>query len=89
MTRSLATNRPPLTATGSRGERSTAALSIDTGSAYSATASAASLAAELADLEVTVIDTGVASFPVSLCVWAAGEQLVAGGARDGAGRRES
>lgn len=58
----------------------TAVLSIHTGSAYSATVSAASLAAELADLEVTVIDTGVASFPVSLCVWAAGDQLMAGGA---------
>lgn len=50
-------------------------LSIHTGSSYSATASSAALAATMVDVPVDVVDTGVASFPVALAVWAAAEAL--------------
>ena len=53
----------------------TEVLSIHTGAKYSSTVSAATLAATMAPIPVTVIDTGSASFPVALCVWAAGESL--------------
>lgn len=53
-------------------------LSIHTGSNYSATVSAATIAADNADVAVSVIDTQLASFPVALCLWAAGDALAAG-----------
>jgi len=53
-------------------------LSIHTGSNYSATISAASIAADLADVMVSVVDTRLASFPVTLCLWAAAEAIAAG-----------
>ena len=53
----------------------TEVLSIHTGAKYSGTVSAATLAATMAPIPVTVIDTGSASFPVALCVWAAGDSL--------------
>ncbi len=56
----------------------TEVLSIHTGANYSATTNAATLAASMAPLPVTVIDTGAASFLVSLCVWAAGDSLSRG-----------
>lgn len=56
----------------------TEVLSIHTGANYSATVSAATLAAAMAPLPVTVIDTGAASFAVSLCLWAASDSLARG-----------
>ena len=53
-------------------------LSIHTGSNYSATVSAATIAAGLTDVNVEVIDTGLASFLVTLCLWAAGDAVDAG-----------
>ncbi len=53
-------------------------VSIHTGSAISATVGAATVAAGLVPVPVHVVDTGVASFLVSLCVWAAGERIAAG-----------
>lgn len=53
-------------------------LSIHTGATYSAVMSAATIAAGLAEVEVTLVDTALVSFPVALCIWAAGEALVAG-----------
>ena len=53
----------------------TEVLSIHTGAKYSSTVTAATLAATMAPIPVTVIDTGSASFPVALCVWAAGDSL--------------
>jgi len=60
------------------GEGADHVLSIHTGSNYSATVSAANIAAELAEVMVSVVDTGLASFPVTLCLWAAAD-AVAGG----------
>ena len=53
----------------------TEVLSIHTGDKYSSTVTAATLAATMVPIPVTVIDTGTASFPVALCVWAAGDSL--------------
>lgn len=53
-------------------------LSIHTGSNYSATVSAATIAAGLADVNVEVVDTGLASFLVTMCLWAAGDAVDAG-----------
>lgn len=57
----------------------TAVLSVHTGSSYSATLASARVAAEMVDIPVTLVDTGVGSFPVALAVWAAAEVLDAGG----------
>ncbi|NQU36440.1 MAG: DegV family EDD domain-containing protein [Actinobacteria bacterium] len=54
-------------------------LSIHTGGSLSSTAQTARLAAAAAPIPVTVIDTGTASFPVALCLWAASDALRAGG----------
>lgn len=62
----------------------TAVLSIHTGGAYSATAAAANAAGKLTELPVTVVDTGMASFPVALCTWAAANALAAGAPIDDA-----
>jgi DegV family protein with EDD domain len=61
------------TAAADRG--ASAVLSIHTGSAYSATVASATLAAGMSDIPVSVVDTGVGSFPVALAVWAAAESL--------------
>lgn len=53
-------------------------LSIHTGSNYSATVSAANIASELADVKVSVIDTKLASFAVTLCLWTAADAIAAG-----------
>ena len=50
-------------------------LSIHTGSNYSATVSAATVAAGMAAVAVTVVDTGLASFPVTLALWSAADAL--------------
>ncbi len=60
----------------------TAVLSIHTGTAYSATVASAAIASRLVDVPVDVVDTGVASFPVALAVWAAAERLAAGDTAD-------
>jgi DegV family protein with EDD domain len=57
----------------------TRVLSIHAGGAVSGTANTARLAAGLASVSVEVVDTGTASFPVTLCLWAAGEALASGG----------
>lgn len=56
-----------------------AVLSIHTGADYSATAASATVAAGRSDVPVTVVDTGVSSFPLALCVWSAADRLAAGG----------
>ncbi len=53
-------------------------LSIHVGSDLSATANNARLAARAVDVEVRVVDTGVASFGVGCCVWEAADALTAG-----------
>jgi DegV family protein with EDD domain len=53
-------------------------LSIHTGAAYSATVASATVAAGLVDVAVDIVDTGAASFPVALCVWAAADEVAAG-----------
>lgn len=57
----------------------TAVLSVHTGASYSATVASATIAADMVDVPVCVIDTGVGSFPVALAVWAAAEVLDDGG----------
>lgn len=54
-------------------------LSVHAGGAVSATANAARVAAGMASVPVEVVDTGSASFPVTLCTWAAGDVLAGGG----------
>ena len=61
-------------------EGATEILSIHIGSNTSATCSAVRLAANACGVPVEVVDTGSASFAISCCVWAAGEELA-----DGAG----
>ena len=53
-------------------------LSIHTGSNFSAVVSAATVAAGLAETPVTIVDTELVSFPVTLCIWAAGEAIARG-----------
>ncbi|MGE0139502.1 MAG: DegV family protein [Ilumatobacteraceae bacterium] len=53
-------------------------VSVHTGSAYSATVGSATLASRLVDIPVDIVDTGVASFPVALAVWAAAEAIADG-----------
>ena len=55
-----------------------AVVSVHTGGAVSATLQAARLAAAQAPLPVELVDTGSASFPVTLCAWAAADALAAG-----------
>ncbi len=67
-------------------EGATALLSIHTGSTFSATVSSATLAAGLIDIPVTMVDTGVASFPVAMAVWSAAKSIGDGGSIDDAAR---
>ncbi len=53
----------------------TAVLSVHTGAAYSATVASATVAAEMVDIPVSIVDTGVGSFPVALSTWRAAELL--------------
>mgnify|MGYP001826463694 CR=1 FL=1 len=55
-----------------------AILSVHMGGELSATANNARLAARTVDVEVVVVDTGVASFGVGCCVWEAADALAAG-----------
>jgi len=61
-----------------------AVLSIHTGADYSATMASATVAAGLSDVPVTVVDTGVSSFPLALSVWSAADRLAAGGSVEAA-----
>ena len=56
----------------------TAILSIHIGSGISGTVNSARLASQVAPVPVRIVDTGTASFAVSLCLWEAGEALAAG-----------
>lgn len=53
-------------------------LSVHTGGSLSATANTARLAAKAAPVPVEVVDTGTASFPVTLCALTAADALAAG-----------
>ncbi len=55
-----------------------AVLSVHVGSNQSATVGAARLAADMAEIPVTVVDTRTASFIEGCCVWRAGEALASG-----------
>jgi DegV family protein with EDD domain len=59
-------------------------LSVHTGAAYSATLASATLAADMVDIPVTLVDTRVGSFPVALATWAAAELLEGGAPIDDA-----
>ena len=54
-------------------------LSVHIGSSVSGTVNAARLASQVSPVPVRIVDTGTASFAVSLCLWA-GAEAVAGGA---------
>lgn len=54
-------------------------LSVHIGSSISGTVNAARIAAENAAVPVRVVDTGTASFGVTLCAWAAAEMIATGG----------
>ncbi len=53
-------------------------LSVHTGGTLSSTASTARLAAASAEIPVVVVDTGTASFPVTMSAWSAADALAAG-----------
>ena len=53
-------------------------LSIHIGSSVSGTVNSARLASQVSPVPVRVVDTGTASFAVSLCVWEAAEAAAAG-----------
>lgn len=57
-------------------------VSVHIGGRYSATADAARLASTLTDADVTVVDTGTASFLAGCCVLAAAEAACAGADRE-------
>lgn len=60
-------------------EGATAVLSVHAGGQVSGTTNSARLAAGMSRIPVEVVDTGSASFPVTLCAWAAAEALAASG----------
>lgn len=57
-------------------------LSIHVGSSVSGTVNSARLASQVAPVPVRIVDTGTASFAVSLCLWAAAEAAAAGATLD-------
>lgn len=57
----------------------TALVAVHTGSAYSAVLNAARVAARQLPIEVHLVDSGTASFPVALCVSAAARARTSGG----------
>jgi len=61
------------------GAGATGIVSIHTGSKYSAVLDAARIAAREVDVDVELVDTATASFPVALCVAAACDDRAAGG----------
>ena len=54
-------------------------VSVHVGSSISGTVNSARLAATSVEVPVRIVDTGQASFGVSLCLWAAAEVLAGGG----------
>jgi DegV family protein with EDD domain len=60
----------------------TAIVSVHIGSALSGTVNSARLAADGAPVPVRVVDTGTASFAVTLCAWAVAEAVAAGATPD-------
>ena len=67
-------------------EGATDILSVHIGSKVSGTVNAARLAAAEAAVPVRIVDTGTASFGVTLCAWAAADVIAAGGSVDDAVR---
>ena len=55
-----------------------AIVSVHVGEEHSGTVNSARLAAETVDVDVTIVDTGTASFGVSCCVWEAAIAIAAG-----------
>ncbi len=53
-------------------------LSVHIGSSVSGTVNSARLASKVSPVPVRIVDTGTASFAVSLCLWAAAEAVAAG-----------
>ncbi len=53
-------------------------LSVHIGSSVSGTVNSARLAARVSPVPVRIVDTGTASFAVSLCVWAGADAVAAG-----------
>ena len=53
-------------------------LSVHIGSSVSGTVNAARLASQVSQVPVRIVDTGTASFAVSLCLWEAAEAIAAG-----------
>jgi DegV family protein with EDD domain len=53
-------------------------LSVHIGSSVSGTVNAARLASQVSPVPVRIVDTGTASFAVSLCLWEAAEAVAAG-----------
>ena len=53
-------------------------LSVHIGSSVSGTVNSARLASQVSPVPVRIVDTGTASFAVSLCLWAAAEAVAAG-----------
>jgi DegV family protein with EDD domain len=60
----------------------TGIVSVHIGSSLSGTVNSARLAAQVARVPVRIVDTGTASFAVSLCLWEAAEALGAGAGLD-------
>jgi fatty acid kinase fatty acid binding subunit len=61
-------------------------LSVHIGSSVSGTVNSARLAAQVSPVPVRIVDTGTASFAISLCVWAAGAAIAAGATIEEAAR---
>jgi len=59
-------------------------LSVHIGSSLSGTVNSARLASQVSPVPVRIVDTGTASFAVSLCLWEAAEAVAAGGTLDDA-----
>jgi DegV family protein with EDD domain len=53
-------------------------LSVHIGSSVSGTVNSARLASQVSPVPVRIVDTGTASFAISLCVWAAGAAIADG-----------
>jgi DegV family protein with EDD domain len=59
-------------------------LSVHIGSSLSGTVNSARLASQVSPVPVRIVDTGTASFAVSLCLWEAAEAVAAGATLEGA-----
>ena len=57
-------------------------LSVHIGSSVSGTVNSARLASQVSPVPVRIVDTGTASFAVSLCLWAGAEAVAAGATLD-------